>query len=128
MNLSNKMAATSPELSTCPFCDSSFKRLGCHLPLCKHRDGRDYEHLLSAKTLAKRSKSKKKACPVCNKLFSRLDTHLRLSRSCRVISRLPTEDPTHQDPPQQQTIPPCPPHPVPSTVTQLPTLKLPTYI
>ena len=78
LNLSNKMAATPPELSTCPFCGSSFKRLGSHLSLCKKREGRAYQHFLSAKTLAKKTKSKKKACPVCNKQFSRLDTHLRL--------------------------------------------------
>ncbi len=124
MNLSNKMAATSPELCTCPFCGLSFKRLGSHLPLCKNREGRDYEYLLSANTLAKRCKSKKKACPVCNKRFSRLDTHLRLSRSCQVYSSVPREEPINEDTPQQISVPPNP-NPIPVTATQLRTLKMP---
>lgn len=47
LNLLNKMATTS---STCYLRGSSFEWLGCHLPQCKQRDGKDYEHLLSAKT------------------------------------------------------------------------------
>lgn len=37
------------------------------------------------------------------------------------------KDPTHQNPPEQQTITPCPPRPAPSTVTRVHTLKLPTF-
>ena len=129
MILSNKMAATSSELSTCPFCSLSFKKLGSHLSLCKLRDGRDYEHLLSAKTLANRTTSKRKGCPRCNKYFVRLDTHLRLSRSCQVPRTPPNAVLQHQ-----QDSPPQPPQPhpspqphvsVPLVATQLPALKLP---
>ena len=123
------MAATSSELSTCPSCSLSFKRLGSHLSLCKLRDGRDYEHLLSAKTLAKRTTSQRKACPRCNKYFVRLDTHLRLSRSCQVLSTPPNAVLQHQldSPPQPPQSHPSPqPHvSVPQVATQLPALKLP---
>ena len=80
----DKMADITPAQSTCPFCELSFKRLGNHLPHCKHRDGRDYHHLLSQKTLSKKNKSRKQPCPICKKPFLRLDTHLRLSRSCQI--------------------------------------------
>ena len=130
------MATIKPELSICPFCGSSFQWLGCHLPKCKHRDGRDYEYLLSAKTLAKKCKSKKKPCPVCNKQFYRLDTHLRFSRSCQIDTSPPTKDPITEDPiaqePPQQLIsaspdsPQIPATPLPPTMAELPTLKLPT--
>ena len=78
------MADITPAQSTCPFCELSLKRLGNHLPHRKHRDGRDYQHLLSQKTLSKKNKSRKQPCPTCKKLFLRLDTHLRLSRSCQI--------------------------------------------
>ena len=76
--------------STCPFCNGSYLQLGKHLPHCKERDGRDYTHLLSAKTLQKRSQSKKKTeCPKCHNFFKRLDTHFRVSATCKEITSLP---------------------------------------
>ena len=86
------MADITPVQSTCPFCELHFRKLGNHLPHCKHRDGREYGHLLSQKTLAKRSKSRKQPCPRCNRLFLRLDTHLRCSRSCKIQASLSNEE------------------------------------
>lgn len=71
LKLLNKMAATSANVSTCPFWVSPSNRWAHTSPAVKLREGRYYNHLLSAKTLAKRAKSKKKACPVCNKQFAR---------------------------------------------------------
>ena len=81
--------ASTTHLSTCPFCNGSYLQLGKHLPHCKQRDGRDYTHLLSAKTLQKRSLSKKSECPKCHRLFKRLDTHLRVSATCKEINSIP---------------------------------------
>ena len=84
------MACTT-DLSTCPFCNGSYSQLGKHLPHCKERDGRDYTHLLSAKTLQKRSQSKKKTkCPKCHRLFKRLDIHFRVSATCKEINSIPS--------------------------------------
>ena len=89
------MASTSDH-STCPFCNGSYLKLGTHLPHCRERDGRDYTHLLSAKTLRKRFQSKKKSeCPKCHRLFKRLDTHFRVSATCREIN--PHLIPTNPD-------------------------------
>lgn len=75
--------------STCPFCcKGDFKRLGNHLPKCPERNGRDYSHLLSKKTIQKKTRvrsAEANFCPRCHKRFSRLDTHLRTSASCRHI-------------------------------------------
>ena len=74
----------------CPFCNQSgFKRLGCHLPRCKQRNGRDYSMYLSAKTLSKKTATSCKFCPKCHKRFHRLDTHLRTSASCRDFPSVP---------------------------------------
>ena len=66
--------------TTCLFCGSSFKRLGCQLLHSKHRQGRDYSMYLSNKTLYNRSKagktgSSKQPGPKCNKLFIRLGNY-----------------------------------------------------
>ena len=75
--------------STCPFCcKGDFQRLGNHLPQCSERNGRDYSHLLSKKTIHKKTRprsAKANFCPRCHKRFSRLDTHLRTSATCRYI-------------------------------------------
>ena len=76
-------------LKSCPFCKSSFKKLGCHLPKCRMREGKDYSSYLSKKTLDKRkseNKPKKARCPKCQKFFIRLETHLRKNSFCMEIS------------------------------------------
>lgn len=42
-------------LKPCPYCNSSFNKLGCHLPQCRMRQGRDYSTYLSEKTLVNRN-------------------------------------------------------------------------
>ena len=70
-------SARTKSLKCCPFCNTSFKKLGNHLPHCQERKGRAYSSLLSEKTLRKKNRtSGKKACPTCGKCFSRLNTHL----------------------------------------------------
>lgn len=72
----------------CPFCEATFKRLGCHIYKCPKREGRDYYQYLSQKTLnKKKGKATKKACPKCNKMFSRLDTHLKSNAFCKTIAQ-----------------------------------------
>ena len=72
----------------CPFCNSTFKKLGNHLSHCSERNGRDYLPYLSQKTRDKRAKnSKKNPCPCCGKQFSRLDTHLRNNVICMSFIR-----------------------------------------
>ena len=69
---------------TCPFCNKDYKKLGIHLTHCPDRNGRDFEHLLSQKTLDKRSgKKTKETCPKCGKKFDHLDTHLWTSATCK---------------------------------------------
>ena len=69
---------------SCPFCNNAFKKLGNHLAHCPDRNGRDYNHLLSQKTLDNKSgKKPKETCPKCGRKFSRLDTHLKNSAICR---------------------------------------------
>lgn len=75
-------------LACCLFCHSGFKRLSCHLPHYKQRQGRDYTAYLSKKTLYNRAKtgktgSSKRPCPKCKKLFVRLDNHLRNNPFCK---------------------------------------------
>lgn len=78
------MAKSLHSGSTCPFCNSIFKKLGNHLPHCHQRNSRDYSSYLSKITINKKLKlCKKKLCPHCGKLFSRLDTHLRNSVHCK---------------------------------------------
>ena len=70
----------------CPFCGRDFASLGNHLRHCPDRHGREYEHLLSHKTLSKKStKKQKETCTKCGGRFNRLDTHLRTSASCKDI-------------------------------------------
>ena len=77
--------------TSCPFCNCSYLQLGKHLPHCKERNGRDYSHLLSAKTLQKKSQLKKKTeCPKCHRSFKRLDTHFRVSATCKMINPIPS--------------------------------------
>ena len=79
--------------SICPFCLQTFSRLENHLKHCKERNGMDYQHLLSQKTLEKKNNKKKKStCPKCGKAFLRLDTHIQKSATCR-------NAPTHSTPP-----------------------------
>ena len=119
---------------SCPFCNNAFKKLGNHLAHCPDRNGRDYNHLLSQKTLDNRSgKKPKKTCPKCGRKFSRLDTHLMNSAICKdtqTTSPAPSADltpaavppsPSHpsQQPQPAQQAPPLPP------VTISPRMKLP---
>ena len=86
------------ELSTtkcCCFCKKDFKKLGNHYKGCPERNGRDYDHLLSQKTLAKREKTRKSSCPNCGKSFLRLETHLRNSATCKSISQISQSTPEH---------------------------------
>ena len=78
----------------CCFCHKTFKSLGKHYKGCPKRDGKDYQHLLSKKTITKKqsSKAKKVPCPICNKKFLRLETHLRTSASCKTVTQ-PIESP-----------------------------------
>ena len=118
-----------------PFCNNAFKKLGNHLAHCPDRSGRDYNHLLSQKTLD--IKSGKGTCPKCGRKFSRLDTHLKNSAICKdtqTDSPAPSTDP---DPipavippspshPSQQPQPPQYPQPAPPPpVTISPRMKLP---
>ena len=81
----------SKDLTPCPFCNTTFKRVGNHLPHCKKRDGRNYSQFLAPKTLKKKLQSVKKTkCLKCNRLFVRLDTHLRKSAMCKDIPSLPS--------------------------------------
>ena len=72
-----------PAPLSCCFCKGIFKRLGNHYKNCPSRDGRDYQHLLSQKTIDKKAKAKKVPCPKCGKFFIRLETHLRNSATCK---------------------------------------------
>jgi hypothetical protein len=70
----------------CPFSDKTgFKSIGCHLPHCQKRNGRDYSMYLSAKTLSKKTAASHKFCPKCHKRF----THLRTSATCKNIPSVP---------------------------------------
>ena len=95
----------------CPFCNKAFKKLGNHLAHCPDRNGRDYNHLLSQKTLdIKSGKKPKEICPKCGRKFSRLDTHLKNSAICKdtqTDSPAPSTDPD----PTPAVIPPSPSHP-----------------
>ena len=125
LNLSNKMANISPPPTTCPFCEHPFKKLGNHLAHCKQRDGREYQHLLSTKTAAKKIKSKKQPCSTCQKLFLRLDTHLRLSRSCQKHESPATLEYVQQPLPTLSHEPSSPELPQPPLAPQLAALILP---
>ena len=90
----------------CPFCNSSFRRLGSHLSKCRMRQGRDYSMYLSQRTLdnrRSRDKPKKAKCPKCQKLFIRLETHLRKNPFCKEISSQAPE-PDSSTPDQPTTI------------------------
>ena len=87
LTFSSSIMASTTVFTTCPFCNFSYLQLGKHLPHCKKRDGKDYTHLLSIKTLQKRAQSSKKTeCPKCLK---RLDTHFRVSATCKEINSIP---------------------------------------
>ena len=121
----------------CPFCLQVFARLGNHLKGCPQRQGRDYTHLLSQKTLSKNtSKAKKMPCPKCGIKFERLDTHLRNSATCKNAPTQPSTSPsptpvdtisaTVPDPSSSQTQAQQPPTSlVTSPVSTLPAMKLP---
>ena len=118
---------------SCPFCNNAFKKLGNHLAHCPDRNGRDYNYLLSQKTLDNRSgKKPKKTCPKCGRKISRLSTHLRSSAICKdtqTISPAPFADPipavtSSLSLPPHQFQPPQPASP-PPLVTILPRMKLP---
>ena len=71
---------------SCPFCNTSFQKLGNHLPHCPKRSGKDYSCYLSQKTIDKqKSKPRRKPCPHCGKQFLRLDTHLRSNVRCQSL-------------------------------------------
>ena len=82
--------STTGNLTSCPFCDVSYKGLGTHLKHCGQRDGRDYNQYLAPKTLKKSQPRKKTKCSKCSKSFWRLDTHLRRSAVCRFIPPSPS--------------------------------------
>ena len=122
----------SAQSKSCPFCQKDFKKLGNHLKYCKERNGRDYEHLLSEKTLLKKSatsKMKKEICPNCGRKFKSLSTHLRSSATCKITqTSIPTSCATavhsaspSQQPPLPKTTQTAPPH----NVSTLPRMKLP---
>ena len=109
------LSATS---NLCPFCEKGFVRLGNHFKHCPRRQGRDYEQLLSQKTLQKKQKKQKKGpCPKCGKLFERLDTHLRSNAVCQTIPQPPQPSQpqaspvsqTQEDATCQSTVGPLPP-------------------
>ena len=79
---------------TCLFCNKVYTRLGNHYKYCPERNGKEYEHLLSQKTLDIRQKTVKKLpCPNCGKLFKRLENHLRNSATSKHSSSLSESDP-----------------------------------
>ena len=82
--------STTGNLTSCPFCNVSYKGLGTHLKHCGQRDGRDYNQYLAPKTLKKSQPRKKTKCSKCSKSFWRLDTHLRRSAVCRFIPPSPS--------------------------------------
>ena len=89
-HLNMEQSATS---NHCPFCGKEFVRVGNHLKHCPQRQGREYNHLLSQKTLQKKTvKQKREKCPKCEKLFDRLDTHLRNSATCRSLPQTPSSE------------------------------------
>ena len=122
-----------PTTECCPFCKKQFKKLGNHYKGCPERNGRDYNHLLSQKTLAKKCVTQKTTCPKCGKKCTRIDTHLRNNASCKntMESQLPTRtEPTstaHEDQPADiSTLIEPQGQPTPTnSITQLPRLKLP---
>lgn len=91
----------------CPFCNSSFRRLGSHLSKCRMRQGRDYSMYSSQRTLdnrRSRDKPRKAKCPKCQKLFIRLETHLRKNPFCKEISsQAPEPDSSSYPTPDQPT-------------------------
>ena len=119
----------------CPFCQKDFKKLGNHLKYCKEQNGRDYEHLLSEKTLLKKSatsrmKKEKRPVPtvggslkVCPHICAPV-LHVRSLRSPSPLHLLQLSiQPLHPSnhhylPKATQT---APPH----NVTTLPRMKLP---
>ena len=122
----------SAQSKSCPFCQKDFKKLGNHLKYCKEQNGRDYEHLLSEKTLLKKSatsRMKKETCPNCGRKFECLSTHLRSSATCKITqTSIPTSSATtvhstspSQQPPLPKATQTAPPH----NVTTLPRMKLP---
>ena len=118
----------------CCFCLKTFKSLGNHYKGCPERNGADYQHLLSQRTLDNkfRGKAKKVPCPKCGKLFIRLEAHLRNNASCKNVT-LPAEHytsppnlPAPPSPEASSTEPNPPPVPRPPPPTLLPRAKLPT--
>ena len=71
----------------CCFCHKVFRCVGNHYKNCPECNSQDYQHLMSAKTIAKKKngKAKKVPCPKCGKAFLRLETHLRNSATCKSI-------------------------------------------
>ena len=118
-------------LKGCCFCHNTFKSLGNHYKGCPERNGADYQHLLSQRTLDNKSKGKAKKlpCPKCGKRFIRLEAHLRNNASCKNIT-LPAEhgaSPPPPPPPVSSTTALSPsPAPTPQPPTLLPRAKLPT--
>ena len=100
----------------CPFCGRDFASLGNHLRHCPDRHGREYDHLLSHKTLSKKStKKQKETCIKCGGRFNRLDTHLRTSASCKDIPA--------QMPKVKATNSPASKFPVTEPLSELPTTE-----
>ena len=94
----------------CCFCHKSYTSLGNHYKGCPKRNGADYQHLLSFRTLANKSKgkAKKEHCPKCGKSFIRLETHLRRNASCKNV--VPSVDIPPVSP-SSAAVPPTPPAP-----------------
>ena len=104
----------------CCFCHKDFKSVGNHYKNCPERNGKDYQHLLSDKTLAKKrsEKTKKVPCPKCGKQFLRLETHLRNSAVCK-SSYVPFQPQVSQLPSPQSQSPSSVSHP-PDALTFVP--------
>ena len=105
-HLNMAQSATSKQS---PFCNRVFVRLGNHLKHCPERQGQEYDHLLSQKTIQKRVvKRRRTPCPKCGKMFERLDTHLHNSVTCQSFQPCPEAQPQPSISPSDQEELLCP--------------------
>ena len=133
-HLSHTLEMDQSSSNCCCFCRKSFKSLGNHYKGCPERNGADYQHLLSQRTLDNKSKGKAKKlpCPKCGKRFIRLEAHLRNNAACKNVtlladhSTLPPQLPAPPPPEVSTTAHRPPPAPSPPPPTLLPRAKLPT--
>ena len=131
-HLSHTLEMDQSSSNCCCFCRKSFKSLGNHYKGCPERNGADYQHLLSQRTLDNKSKGKAKKLPCrkCGKRFIRLEAHLRNNAACKNVtlladhSTLPPQLPAPPPPEVSTTAHRPPPSSPPPTL--LPRAKLPT--